>query len=66
MITENSGKSQIFISLTYEKNVMHYFEWDSQVNKERGERSRCKTHKINAFDIQCRLTPMMNALSKKK
>ena len=66
MITENSGKSQIFISNAYEQNVMYDFEWDSQVNTERGEQSRCKTHKINAFDIQGRLTPMINALSKKK
>lgn len=64
-ITENSGKSQILMPQVYEQNVMYDFEWDSEVNPERGG-SRCKTHKINAQEIQERLNPMMNALRKRK
>ena len=66
IITENSGKSEIYLANAYEQNVMYDFEWDSGINPERGERSRCKTHKINAFDIQDRLGPMMNAIRKRK
>ena len=64
MIPEHSGKNQIFLSHVYEQNVMYDFEWDRQVNTESGERSRCKTQRINDFDIQGRLTPMMNVFRK--
>ena len=49
-----------------DQNVMYDFEWNN-LNPERGSRSRCKTQKTEAIEIQERIIrPMMNQLRKRK
>ena len=62
---EDEVKSKISIS-NAEENVMYDFEWDNN-NIERGSRSRCKTQKMDAVQIQERIiNPTMVLLRKKK
>ena len=63
---EDYAKSTFYFSNAPQQNVMYDFEWDNP-NTERCAKSRCKTQKMNANEIQERMyNPTANLLRKKK
>lgn len=65
MMSEVNSKTNFFLLKPCEQNMIHDCEWDNQ-SLERGARSRCKTQKSDAVDIQERIMdPMMNLRKRK-
>lgn len=66
MISEENAKTNFLLLKPCEQNMIYDCEWDNQ-SSERGARSRCKTQKTDAVEIQERIMdPMMNLLRKRK
>ena len=65
-LLEENSQTNFFLQKPCELNMIYDCDWDNQ-SSERGARSRCKTQKTDAVDIQERIiNPMINLLRKRK